>query len=174
MALEELLEGEIEQHGGTDTVGLVFVERRITAMALHNYFLWRESKIDHGAFARANAVRPRALEMLPQMRCFQDWQGNQFDDSAEDPFVAFQLSQKERPKDQASLAASAAPRGSLCNDHQSNDQFMDADDDSLPLCGRSSGECSRDCHCKRLDHNKVHEQKSRKFHGLQTFACSSF
>ena len=60
LALEEQLERLIEQHGGVDTVGLVFVERRITALALHAFFRHRQKAIDTGTWIRASRARQNA------------------------------------------------------------------------------------------------------------------
>jgi len=46
--LEEILEMEIENNGTENAVGVVFVDRRITALALHNYFKEREKAMDQG------------------------------------------------------------------------------------------------------------------------------
>jgi superfamily II DNA or RNA helicase len=57
LALEEQLEQLIEHHGGADTVGLVFVERRITALALHDFFRARQARSNEGTWIRASRVR---------------------------------------------------------------------------------------------------------------------
>ena len=57
MALEEQLERLIEKHGSADTVGLVFVDRRITALALHAFFRQRQKAIDQGTWTRAGPAR---------------------------------------------------------------------------------------------------------------------
>lgn len=44
--LEEILEMEVENNGTENSVGVVFVDRRITALALHNYFKEREKAMD--------------------------------------------------------------------------------------------------------------------------------
>ena len=46
--LEEILEMEVEYNGTENAVGVVFVDRRITALALHNYFKEREKALDQG------------------------------------------------------------------------------------------------------------------------------
>jgi ERCC4-related helicase len=46
--LEEILEMEVENDGTENAVGVVFVDRRITALALHNYFKEREKALDQG------------------------------------------------------------------------------------------------------------------------------
>jgi superfamily II DNA or RNA helicase/dsRNA-specific ribonuclease len=57
LALEEQLEQLIEHHGGVDALGLVFVERRITALALHDFFRARQAGIKDGTWIRATRVR---------------------------------------------------------------------------------------------------------------------
>jgi ERCC4-related helicase len=44
--LEEILEMEVEYNGTENSVGVVFVDRRITALALYNYFKEREKAMD--------------------------------------------------------------------------------------------------------------------------------
>lgn len=56
LKLEKLLEDQIEFDGGDDTVGLVFVERRVTAMAMQNYFRYRQRALDNGEMERARDV----------------------------------------------------------------------------------------------------------------------
>ena len=56
LALEEQLEQLIEHHGSAETVGIVFVERRITALALHDFFRARQAGIDEGTWIRASRV----------------------------------------------------------------------------------------------------------------------
>ena len=53
LQLERLLEEQIEFKGGRETVGLVFVERRITALALFNYFQHRQEAIEAKKWTRA-------------------------------------------------------------------------------------------------------------------------
>lgn len=60
LALEEQLERLVEQHGGVDTVGLVFVDRRITALALHAFFRHRQRQIDQETWTRAGRARREA------------------------------------------------------------------------------------------------------------------
>jgi hypothetical protein len=136
LALEELLEEEIGGQTGTETVGLVFVERRITAMALHNYFLWRNDEVDKDSMLQAKTLRHKAVDMFPQVRYCQDGEESQFDDSADDPFVVFQSPQVEPPKVhtpklQTSGLENPTTQISLGSVCQKNDQFMDADDDNL-------------------------------------------
>lgn len=56
LKLERLLEDQIEHNAGDDTVGLVFVERRITAMALHNLLQHRQAALDADAWQRASDI----------------------------------------------------------------------------------------------------------------------
>jgi len=65
LALEELLEKEIEDQGGTETVCLVFVERRITALALSNYFLFRLKQRENGNWIGAKDARKLAPKTRP-------------------------------------------------------------------------------------------------------------
>jgi hypothetical protein len=64
MALEEQLERLIEKNGGADTVGLVFVDRRITALALHAFFRHRQNAIDQGTWTRAGPARRDAKKRM--------------------------------------------------------------------------------------------------------------
>lgn len=82
LALEELLEGEIEKRSGAETVGLIFVERRITAMALHNYFRWRSEEADKTKLARAKTLRHAVADPFPQVQLCKDGEESQYDDSA--------------------------------------------------------------------------------------------
>lgn len=132
LALEELLEGEFEEQGEDDTVGLVFVERRITAMALHNYFLWRNEQIDAGRLERARILRKKeAVDVVPKVDISEDGMESQFDDSADDPFIAFQqtsiddCSNEICAKDYESYEKRQRSLESL----EMRDQFMDADND---------------------------------------------
>ena len=50
--LEQLLEDIIESKGAKNTVGVVFVDRRITALALYDYFRNRQKGIDDGTWVR--------------------------------------------------------------------------------------------------------------------------
>jgi hypothetical protein len=90
LALEELLEREIGEHGGAETVGLVFVERRITAMALHNYFLWRDRQVGKAKLPRAKILRQQYVDPCPLVNFGRNGVDEIFDDSADDPFVEFQ------------------------------------------------------------------------------------
>ena len=50
--LEQLLEDMIESNGAPNTVGVVFVDRRITALALYDYFRNRDKRIKLGDWIR--------------------------------------------------------------------------------------------------------------------------
>jgi hypothetical protein len=128
MALEELLEVEIEEHGGAETVGLVFVERRITAMALHNYFLYRNEKFEEGKWTRAIKARYQTDTLPVQLNIDG---GTQFDDAEDDPFTVFQADHP--PLNEVKTVKDApTPRSAPTDDRQqtpSTDQFLDADGD---------------------------------------------
>ena len=113
LALEELIETLIEERGGTEAIGLVFVERRITAIALHCYFVWRKQQI-HGRtsvgagnswrfakearhdFSRSDLIfELKTSENKVYLRGGTD---DQFDDSADDPFWIFQQQIKTHDK----------------------------------------------------------------------------
>ena len=57
LALEELLEYHVEENGGSDTTCIVFVERRITALALDAFFRWRLEQLENKNWYRAGSVR---------------------------------------------------------------------------------------------------------------------
>jgi hypothetical protein len=130
LALEELLEREIEELGGAETVGLVFVERRITAMALHNYFLRRNDELNQGNWERAVIARNKTVEEFPQVQVNKE-EECQFDDSADDPFMIFQ--EPKPPPIESQTTPVTAPQNTQqaapANTTPSLDQFMDADDD---------------------------------------------
>lgn len=65
LELEALLENQIEDNGGPETVGLVFVERRITAVALNDFFRFRNKNLECDNWGRAT----EAKEKQPKMRC---------------------------------------------------------------------------------------------------------
>ncbi len=50
--LEQLLEDVIESKGSRSTVGVVFVDRRVTALALYDYFRTRSKRIIDGSWVR--------------------------------------------------------------------------------------------------------------------------
>lgn len=152
MALEEILEAEIEQHGGADTVGLVFTDRRITAMALHNYFLWRNKKIDNGedfdtyCWGQAGKQRRRGRN-FPHVLQFGNAPvgshetkesrnhvpNSQFEDSEDDPLLAFQKTKQPLNTDtwQTNLVTKVSPEGH--NPGNIPDQFMDADEEEVSI-----------------------------------------
>lgn len=55
--LEQLLEDIIESKGAKNTVGVVFVDRRITALALYDYFRHRDKGIDEGNWIRVKDTK---------------------------------------------------------------------------------------------------------------------
>ena len=123
-----MLEKEIEEHGGAETVGLVFVERRITAMALHNYFLHRNEKLEEGKWECAIKARCQTSILPVQLNIDE---GTQFDDAEDDPFTVFQA---DHPPTNEVKTVKDAPthRSAPTADRKqtpSNDQFLDADGD---------------------------------------------
>lgn len=60
--LEQLLEDIIEARGAENTVGVVFVDRRITALALYDYFRTRDKCIKAGDWIR---VKDTKFNRLP-------------------------------------------------------------------------------------------------------------
>jgi hypothetical protein len=129
LALEELLEAEIEDQTSNETVGLVFVERRITAIALHNYFIYRSQEIVRGKWVKARILRKAATRRIPLVSV-RNGDQSQFDDSADDPFVAFQQDLEQQlsvPQRNKFPPAKYSPET-----HQ-EDQFMDAEDDNFSV-----------------------------------------
>ena len=55
--LEQLLEDIIESKGAANTVGVVFVDRRITALALYDYFRNRDKCIEKGDWIRVKDTK---------------------------------------------------------------------------------------------------------------------
>ena len=100
LALEELIETLVEEKGGAKTIGLVFVERRITAIALNCYFLWRNQQIldkkSDWKFAKKVRRQTQKLDTFFRLTSSKnnadqsDSGGDQFDDSVDDPFHIFQ------------------------------------------------------------------------------------
>ena len=134
VALEEILEAEIERHGGSDPVGLVFTARRVTAVALCNYFQWRNQKLDEGGMdtnkyswgesatiRRSEWHQSLPAEHAPAAIALDT--DDRFADSADDPFVVFQSN--ALPK----VAAPQVTSGQGVSSDNGEDQFMDADDD---------------------------------------------
>ena len=60
--LEQLLEDIIESKGAENAVGVVFVDRRITALALYDYFRHRHKMIEKGDWIR---VKDTKFNRLP-------------------------------------------------------------------------------------------------------------
>lgn len=55
--LEQLLENIIESNEGTDNVGVVFVNRRMTALALCDYFRTRKTKLEDETWTRITSTQ---------------------------------------------------------------------------------------------------------------------
>ena len=55
--MEQLLEDIIESKGAASTVGVVFVDRRITALALYDYFRHRDDCIEKGNWIRVKDTK---------------------------------------------------------------------------------------------------------------------
>uniref|UniRef100_A0A448ZDB2 Dicer-like protein 1 n=1 Tax=Pseudo-nitzschia multistriata TaxID=183589 RepID=A0A448ZDB2_9STRA len=146
LALEELVETLIEEKG-TKTIGLVFVERRATAIALQCYFVWRNEQIhdwstQRGAktwvFAKEarrnrcksddyfemNSCRKRADQVVKDDDC----DDNQFDDSSDDPFHQFQKRKEARKKTKiVDMDCKGELEDSATDHFNATNQFMDAD-----------------------------------------------
>ena len=118
LALEELLEEQIEEHGGAETVGLVFVERRITAMALHNYFVHRSKELDKGEWTRAGKIRRMQYSLA---RVFVD-DGGQFADAQEELQRDAEMGHR--------IKSVKSPPDHFCEPGiRDDDQFNDADEE---------------------------------------------
>lgn len=81
----------IEQDDDEGTIGVVFVERRITALALHVYLLWKRDMLHQGI----NWLAPeeaRCFLAKSEMFRMSESQDN-FEDSPDDPFHKFQEKQ---------------------------------------------------------------------------------
>jgi hypothetical protein len=134
MALEELLEKQVEKNGGAQAVGLVFVERRITAMALHNYFLHRDTERKKGTWTRGTEARNTSQPPLPHPSVSRDnihdeIGASQFDDAVdEDPsyFLQGMTTMAQVPADVALQTQEADPIDQFGG---ADDQFSDAEDD---------------------------------------------
>lgn len=150
------MEEQIEAHGGAETVGLVFVERRITALALHNYFLHRDREIEKGAWLLASQARKNVEQFFPSAQLNGSSAG-QFDDAMDDPGF-----ENEIPKP---LTKSSMPNS--ISDHPINDgkevsfddQFMDAEDDDMP--GISYGTAINPIDSGNLPDAIIEENKDR-------------
>jgi hypothetical protein len=138
--LEELIETLIEEKGGRKTIGLVFVERRITALALHCYFLWRHERIADGRAnsswvfgkqARRQKDESDTFFKLKSSRNLVDQGDNggddRFDDSTDDPFNVFQQRKEKQDKNDA-INLDEAPGNDDIDLFRT--QFMDAESDS--------------------------------------------
>jgi hypothetical protein len=97
LVLEQLVEEElIECNGRANATGLVFVDRRITAMALHCYFQWRQetSKYATNWLSAVEARHQIAVWETTRLHLRQTQNDDGvFDDSSDDPFC---LSQKQQ------------------------------------------------------------------------------
>jgi hypothetical protein len=137
IALEELLEEQVEADGGAQAVGLVFVERRITAMALHNYFLHRNVERKKRTWTRGTEARNTSHPPLPHPSVLRDdihdeIGASQFDDAIdEDPSYFLSgmtsIAQARAQTTAVMLPKQAADRMDQFRD--ADDQFSDADDD---------------------------------------------
>ncbi len=150
LALEELIETLIEEKGGAKTIGLVFVERRITAIALYCYFVWRNQQIlgsNSGAaksdwrFAKEARRQKTRSDTIFQLKGSNN-EDDQFDDSIDDPFHIFQNQNKIQDE-------MALERVNLLNDDDDNEfdssQFMDAESDSEDeVQDEAGGSCTKD------------------------------
>jgi hypothetical protein len=145
LALEELIETLVEEKGGMKTIGLVFVERRITAIALHCYFLWRNRQIldetsvgvsSNWKFAKQARRETHKSDSFFELKSSRnkvdqdDDEDDQFDDSVDDPFHIFQ--QRNETQDDISVR-----KKDFQGEMQENNidlfptaQFMDAESDS--------------------------------------------
>jgi len=136
LVLEELVEALIEEKGGS--IGLIFVERRITAIALHCYFRWRNERIANGrassswVFARQVRRKKCKSDSFFELKSSRnvvvqgdDEDGDQFDDSTDDPMYLFQYRKEKQDKN----------NGRDYDEEPENDidlfrtQFMDAESD---------------------------------------------
>lgn len=107
---------------------MVFVERRITAMALHNYFLYRNDKLEEGKWTRAIKARYQTHTLPVQLNIDA---GTQFDDAEDDPFTVFQADHPSL-NEVKTMKDAPTPRSAPTADRKqtpSNDQFLDADGD---------------------------------------------
>ncbi|CAB9506327.1 Dicer-like protein 1 [Seminavis robusta] len=68
LALEQLLEEQIEVNGTAETVCLVFVERRITALALNDFFRFRLKHLATDNWNRATEARKQPRPAARKMR----------------------------------------------------------------------------------------------------------
>lgn len=91
LALEQLVEDLIDHQEGKNAIGLVFVERRITAMALHCYFSCkREDFVQRSDWLSAVEARRRLRNSeLLHLEQSQDEPGGMFEDSSDDPLIQY-------------------------------------------------------------------------------------
>ena len=136
LALEELIETLIEERGGAKTIGLVFVQRRITAIALQCYFVWRNQQILGGVskvvstdwqFAKEARRRTSRSDTIFQLNGSKgdqrDNRDDQFDDSIDDPFHIFQ----QRNERQDEMAIDRTDQSNEKDIEEFDTQFMDAE-----------------------------------------------
>ena len=109
LALESILERELTVNPA-ETVGLVFCHRRITAVALHNYFRWREYNKghlgEHYGWGKSGERRLQSQEtgIIQGMGCEVDDE-HPFADAGDDPFSGYggcnlqSMVDKDRRKD---------------------------------------------------------------------------
>ena len=159
LALEELIETLIEERGGAKTIGLVFVERRITAIALQCYFVWRNQQILGGVskvastdwqFAKEARRRTSRSDTIFQLNGSKgdqrDNRNDQFDDSIDDPFHIFQ----QRQERQDEMAIDRTVQSSEKDVEESETQFMDAETDSEDEMDDPTGRSSANDSFRRL------------------------
>lgn len=145
LALEELIEKLVEEKGGMKAIGLVFVERRITAIALHCYFLWRNRQIlvetsaglsSNWKFAKQARRETHKSDSVFELKSSRnkvdrdDDEDDQFDDSVDDPFHIFQ--QRNETQDDI-LVRKKDFQGEMKENNIDlfpTAQFMDAESDS--------------------------------------------
>ena len=204
LALEELIETLIEEQGGAKTIGLVFVERRITAIALQCYFLWRNQQILDESSANTSSdwkfAKKARRQKLKSDSYFQlkisenkgdqgDDEDDQFDDSIDDPFRVFE--QRNKPQNEVSVTAGF--QGEIKEASNDISQFMDADSDSDEVDDGAEGsskkglfhglgECSNlvlrsaisKLCCRDLTHFKTSRSCRRKARSIGEESCSDF
>ena len=112
------MEEQIEEHGGAETVGLVFTDRRITAMALHNYFLHRSKEVDKSNWTRAGKARRENHAR----DCNIHDDGGQFADATEEVQNSANMGQKIKP-------VTLVPEPAHKSDDMDEAQFNDADEE---------------------------------------------
>ena len=89
-------------------------------MALHNYFIWRDEQDGKAKIPEAKYIRHKIpTDPCPKVQYCNHDEGDQFDDSADDPFLAFQNSPRKVMSNTQSLSTG----------NDSMDIFDDADVD---------------------------------------------